>query len=592
LFKRIVQEERRPVSRVGSGIARRLAVVVIVLAVAGLGLVGRLVDLQLVHHQSYREQAQQEHLSRVDILPRRGAILDRNGYPLAASVDAYDVLVDKHIWGEGDKARPEAEELADVINRPTDDILTDLEGSISREVVVARSLDYRASTAVIDERIDGVRLVRSSRRVYPEGNMAPALLGFLGRDNFGLTGLEADYNDDLGGAAGALVYERDGKGNLIPVGQQKRVAAEPGADIVLTIDRYAQYLSERELDATIKKHKASGGTIIIMDVRTGAILAMASRPSFDVTHLDLSNEDEADLFRNRAITDMYEPGSVFKAVTMSAALDQGVVSPESTYVDEGVARVSGWAITNWDMGAHGVQTATQVLTKSLNTGAVWLSGLLGTDRFYDYVERFGFGQLTGVGLSGESPGQVRTAADDGWYEVDMATNSFGQGINVTPLQLITAIAAIANDGRLMRPYVVQEVRRGDESEVTQPVMVRQAVSPETAHTVTGMMEKVVDGITAIYSIDVPGYRVAGKTGTASISVPGGYKPDSYIASFAGFVPSDDPVLAMLVKIDEPKDVPWGSAVSAPVFARLSSAILPYLKVPPEAPALVQENPSE
>jgi cell division protein FtsI/penicillin-binding protein 2 len=565
----------------------------IMMAIAVLGLVGRLVDLQLVHHQSYREQAQQEHLSRVDILPRRGAILDRNGYPLAASVDAYDVLVDKHIWGEGDKARPEAEELADVINRPTDDILADLQGSISREVVVARSLDYRAGTAVIDERIDGVRLVRSSRRVYPEGNMAPSLLGFLGRDNFGLTGLEADYNDDLGGAAGALVYERDGKGNLIPVGQQKRVAAEPGADIVLTIDRYAQYLSERELDATIKKHKASGGTIIIMDVRTGAILAMASRPSFDVTHLDLSNEDEADLFRNRAITDMYEPGSVFKAVTMSAALDQGVVSPESTYVDEGVARVSGWAITNWDMGAHGVQTATQVLTKSLNTGAVWLSGLLGTDRFYDYVERFGFGQLTGVGLSGESPGQVRTAADDGWYEVDMATNSFGQGINVTPLQLITtAIAAIANDGRLMRPYVVQEVRRGDESEVTQPVMVRQVVSPETAHTVTGMMEKVVDGITAIYSIDVPGYRVAGKTGTASISVPGGYKPDSYIASFAGFVPSDDPVLAMLVKIDEPKDVPWGSAVSAPVFARLSSAILPYLKVPPEAPALVQENPSE
>jgi cell division protein FtsI/penicillin-binding protein 2 len=579
-------------SRIGSGIAKRLAVVVIVMLVAGLGLVGRLVDLQLVHHENYREQAQVEHLSRLDILPRRGAILDRNGYPLAASVDAYDVLVDKHIWGDGEKARPEAEQLADVINRPTEDILADLEGSISREVVVARGLDYRASTAVGEERIDGVRLMRSSRRVYPEGNMAPALLGFLGRDNLGLTGLEADYNDVLGGAAGALVYERDGKGNLIPVGQQKRVAAEPGADIVLTIDRYAQYLSERELDTTIKEHKASGGTIIIMDVRTGAILAMASRPSFDVTHLDLSDEDKEDLYRNRAVTDLYEPGSVFKTITMSAALNEGVVSPQSTYVDEGVARVSGWPIQNWDLGAHGVQTATQVLTKSLNTGAVWLSGLLGPDRFYDYVERFGFGQLTGVGLSGEAPGQVRTPADDGWYEVDMATNSFGQGINVTPLQIISAIAAIANDGRLMRPYVVQEIRRGDESEVTQPVMVRQVITPETASAVTDMMEGVVDGITAIYAIDVPGYRVAGKTGTASISVPGGYKPDSYIASFAGFVPSDDPVLAMLVKIDEPKDVPWGSAVSAPVFARLASAILPYLKVPPDAPALVQENPSE
>jgi cell division protein FtsI/penicillin-binding protein 2 len=577
---------------VGSGIAQRLLIVVGVLLVAVLGLVFRLADLQLLHHQSYRQQAQEEHLSRLDILPRRGAILDRNGYPLAASVDTYDVLVDKHIWGDPNEAHQPAEELADVLNRPTDDILADLEGSISREVVVARGLDYRASVAVEEKNLDGVRLMRSSRRVYPEGNMAPALLGFLGRDNFGLTGLEADYDRELGGAAGTLVYERDGQGNLIPVGQQKRVAAEPGADIILTIDRYMQHLVERELDATIKKHKGSGGTIIIMDTRTGAILAMASRPSFDVTNLDLSDEGKVDLYRNRAVTDLYEPGSVFKTITMSAALNEGVVSPQSTYVDEGVARASGWAITNWDLGAHGVQTATQILAKSLNTGAVWLSGLLGPDLFYDYVARFGFGQPTGVGLSGEAPGQFRTPADEGWSEVDMATNSFGQGINVTPLQLVTAIATIANDGRLMRPYVVQEIRSGDESEVTQPVMVRQVITPETANTITEMMEAVVDGITAIYAIDVPGYRVAGKTGTASISVPGGYKPDSYVASFAGFVPSDDPVLAMLVKIDEPKDVPWGSAVSAPVFARLASAILPYLKVPPDAPALVQGNPSE
>jgi len=580
------------VSRVGNGIARRLAIVVAALAVAVLGLVFRLVDLQLVNHQDYREQAQAEHVSRVDILPRRGAILDRNGYPLAASVDAYDVLVDKHIWGDADKARQPAEKLADLLNRPTDDVLADLDASISREVVVARGLDYQGSVAVEELGLPGVRLMRSSRRVYPEGNVAPALLGFLGRDNFGLTGLEADYDRELGGAAGTLVYERDGRGNLIPVGEQKRVAAEPGADIILTIDRYMQHLVERELDATIKKHKASGGTIIIMDPRTGAILAMASRPSFDVTHLDLSDEGKADLYRNRAVTDLYEPGSVFKTVTMAAALNEGLVSPQSTYVDEGVARVSGWTITNWDMGAHGVQTATQVLTKSLNTGAVWLSQLLEPDRFYDYVKRFGFGQLTGVGLSGEAPGQVRTADDEGWSEVDMATNSFGQGINVTPLQMLTAISAIANDGRLMRPYVVQEVRRGDESQVTQPTMVRQVITPETAHALTDMMEAVVDGITYIYAIDVPGYSVAGKTGTASISVPGGYKSDSYIASFAGFVPSDDPVLAMLVKIDEPKDVPWGSAVCAPVFARLASAILPYLKVPPDSPALVQGNPAE
>jgi cell division protein FtsI/penicillin-binding protein 2 len=297
-----------------------------------------------------------------------------------------------------------------------------------------------------------------------------------------------------------------------------------------------------------------------------------------------------DLYRNRAITDMYEPGSVFKVITMAAALDTGRVTRDSVYEDTGVARVSGWSIVNWDYGAHGVQTATQILVKSLNTGAVWLAQKLGPDLFYEYVARFGFGQLTGIDLPGEAPGQVRTHADPGWSEVDMATNSFGQGINVTPLQLITAISAIANDGKLMKPYVVQEIHRGDEHQITEPEVVRQVVSPQTAETLTQMMNQVVDGITQMYAISVPGYRVAGKTGTASISIPGGYKEDSYIASFAGFVPSDDPVLAMLIRIDEPKGVPWGSAVCAPVFARMAQAILPYLKIPPEPEALVQQGP--
>jgi len=543
-----------------------------------------------VNHQEYQEQAQDEHQGSLVLNPRRGAILDRNGYPLAASVDAYDVMVDSQVWDDPAQARQRAEALADVVDRPPQHILTDLSTSITREVIVGRGLDYQGSLRVEDLRLPGVRLVRTSRRVYPEGNLAAPLIGFIGRDNVGLTGLEADYDRDLSGAAGSLFYERDGLGNKIALGYSERVPPEPGADIILTIDRYMQRLAERELDATIEKHEASGGTIIIMDPRTGAILAMASRPSFDLTNLDLSDESQMDLYRNRAITDLYEPGSVFKTVTMAAALDAGVVAPESVYVDEGVARISGWTIVNWDFGAHGTQTATQILVKSLNTGAVWLSELLESNRFYDYVFRFGFGQPTGVGLSGEAAGQVRTPAEDAWSEVDMATNSFGQGINVTPLQIVTAISAIANDGKLVRPYVVQEVRSGDDRQVFQPVEVRQVVTAEAANTLTHMMDAVVDGITTVYSISVPGYQVAGKTGTASISVPGGYKEGAYIASFAGFVPSDDPVLAMLIKIDEPKDVPWGSAVCAPVFARMALSILNYLKVPPAPEALVQESP--
>jgi cell division protein FtsI/penicillin-binding protein 2 len=564
--------------------------VVVVLIIGTLGLVGRLAHLQLVSHQQYQAEAQDEHQDNLVLNPTRGAILDRNGYPLAASVDAYDVVVDSQVWDDPAQAQSRAEALAEVVDRPPQDILLDLSTSITREVVVARGLDYEGSLRVDDLDLPGVRLVQTSRRVYPEGNLAASLIGFIGRDNVGLTGLEADYDRDLSGAAGSLSYERDALGNQIALGYSKQVPPEPGADLILTIDRYMQRLAERELDATIKEHEADGGTIIIMDPRTGAILAMASRPSFDLTHLDLSDESKMDLYRNRAITDLYEPGSVFKTITMAAALDAGLVSPDSVYVDEGVAHVSGWTIVNWDYAAHGTQTATQILVKSLNTGAVWLSELLGPDRFYDYVSRFGFGQPTGIGLSGEAAGQVRTPADDEWSEVDMATNSFGQGVNVTPLQLITAISAIANGGKLMRPYVVQEIRRGDDRQVTQPTEVRQVISAETANTLTQMMNAVVDGITAVYAISVPGYQVAGKTGTASISIPGGYKEGAYIATFAGFVPSDDPVLAMVIKIDEPKDVPWGSAVCAPVFARMAQSILTYLNVPPAPEALVHESP--
>ncbi len=575
----------------GNGVSKRLGVLVVILAVAALALVGRLAQLQLVSYQAYSEQAQDEHLTLLTLNPRRGAILDRNGYPLAASVDAYDVLVDRQVWDDPVRARRWAEGLADVLNRPTEDILKDLDTSVTREAVVGRGLDYQASLKVEALDLRGVRLVRGSRRVYPEGNMAAPLIGFVGRDNVGLTGLEADLNQDLAGASGSLLYERDGRGEEIPLGYRKQVSPQPGADLILTIDRFMQRLAERELDATIEKHQASGGDIIIMDPRTGAILAMASRPSFDLTSLNLADESLMDLYRNRAITDLYEPGSVFKTITMAAALNEGLVSPDSTYVDEGVVSLSGWTIANWDYAAHGTQTATQILSKSLNTGAVWLSQLLGPDRFYDYVYRFGFGQPTAVGLSGEAPGQVRTPADDVWTEVDIATNSFGQGINITPLQLITAISAVANGGKLMQPYVVQEIQRGDQRQVFQPVEVRQVITAEAAHTLTQMMNAVVDGITMMYAISVPGYRVAGKTGTASISLPsGGYKPDTYIASFAGFVPSEDPVLAMLVKIDEPKDVPWGSAVCTPVFARLAQSILAYLKVPPSPEALVQGSP--
>ncbi len=568
----------------------RLWAVVAVIAAGALVLVARLAQLQVLDHGHYAAEARLTHLGQEVLWGRRGALLDRNGYPLAASKDAYDVMVEGRAWNDPGTANQAAQAIAAVTGVSPEEMVTTVQGTDVFEVPVARGLDFEKATQVRRLGLRGVRLLRSSQRVYPEGNLAAQLLGFVGRDNVGLTGLETDLDAVLGGAKGSVTYERDGLGNQLAMGDRREVPPQPGADVVLTIDRYIQRLAEQELDAAIKKHQATGGTIIVIQPDTGEILAMASRPTFDLTKLDLSDESKLALYRNRAITDQYEPGSIFKLVTMAAALDAGLVGPDTWWYDEGVFRSSGWSIYNWDFSANGSQTVTQILSKSLNTGAAWLSQQLGPERFYQYVDRFGFGKPTGIGLTGEAVGRVRTAENDpeNWRPVDMATNSFGQGISVTPLQMAAAVAAIANDGLAVKPHIAREIVSPAGSQVVQPEAVGQVISPESARTLREMMGVVVKGIPAAY-LDVQGYRVGGKTGTANIaSGDGGYKPGAYISSFAGVAPLDDPVLAVLVKIDEPKDVPWGTVVAAPAFGRIVQAALPYLKVPPQDPALVAQ----
>jgi cell division protein FtsI/penicillin-binding protein 2 len=316
-----------------------------------------------------------------------------------------------------------------------------------------------------------------------------------------------------------------------------------------------------------------------MDPKTGEVLALASRPSFQLTKLNLEDPGQADLYRNRAVTDLYDPGSVMKTITMASAIDLGLVSPDTTYFDSGEADIEGGAvIRNWDFSAHGTTTMTQVLQYSLNTGAVWVSGLLGPDRFYDSIKRFGFGEPTDIGLGGEPAGIVRTNQEDSWYPIDLATNSFGQGISVTPVQMITAISALVNGGLLMRPYIVKEVT-GPNHRVYEPVVVRRAVSEETSRALVQMMEAVVGR--PGHLAQVPGYRVGGKTGTTTF-------PDrsDTLASFVGFAPVDDPKFIMLARIDSPKDNSLGGVVAAPIFPRLAPKILAYMGVPPDN-ALVQ-----
>jgi stage V sporulation protein D (sporulation-specific penicillin-binding protein) len=567
----------------------RLIVLALVFASGALGLVGRLVYLQIVHHHYYEVEAEEEHLSRQTVSPTRGAILDRNGYPLATTLDAYDLYLERRSWQDQPSVRQWAEALAPLVGKSADDIVAGMAAEPDGDYTLALGLDYDRGQSVIDLGVPGLKAVPSTRRFYPEGDLASNLLGFTGRDHVGLAGLEADLQEQLAGTPGDLYFERDSLGNPIPLGRQQGQPAVPGGDVRLTIDRYIQRLVEDELDKQMEKHAASGGTIIVMDPKTGAILAMASRPTYQLSRLDLSKDVDPSLFRNRAVTDVYEPGSVMKVITMSTAVDLGLVNPDSTYYDAGYVTIGDSTIYNWDYSVNGTQTATQLLQKSLNTGAIWLSGLIGADNFYRYLARFGFGESTNSGLGGEAEGLVRSSDEEGWYPVDLATNSFGQGVAATPLQVITAVAAIANGGKLMRPYIVQEVSGPQGRRVYEPVVVRQAISEATARTVAQMMNQVVEGV-PYHLARVRGYHVAGKTGTTIVSIPGGYDLNSTIASFVGFAPLENPQMIMLVKIDQPKDDPLGGTVAAPVFGTLAPKILAYLNVKPDALELAQQEP--
>ena len=547
----------------------------VALAVAAGGIVLRLVQVQVIDHDYYAAQAEDEHLHQTTVRAPRGAILDRHGYPLAVTVTAFDVYIDPRSWNDDTTALEGASQVAPLLGRDAGELIASVRGQDSGDYLAARQVASNVGLQLMAGAPAGVKTVESSSRFYPERDLASAVLGFLGRDQTGLAGVEADFDRELGGVPGLVYFERDGLGNPIPFGRRVGRQPETGGDVQLTIDRYVQQLAEQELDYQVKAHGATGGTIIVMDPMTGEILGLASRPSFQLSKLNLEDPSQAELYRNRAVTDLYEPGSVMKTITMASAVDLGLVNPDTTYFDSGIADLGeGAVIKNWDFSAHGTTTMRQVLQYSLNTGAVWLSGLMGADRFYDYVQRFGFGAPADTGLGGEPAGIVRTNQEDAWYPIDLATNSFGQGISVTPVQMLSAVSALVNGGLLMRPYIVKEVT-GPDHRVYEPVVVRRAVSEETSRTLVQMMEAVVDGQPG-HLAQVPGYHVGGKTGTTTF-------PDrsDTLASFVGFAPVDDPQFVMLARIDAPQDNSLGGVVAAPIFHNLAPRLLAYLGVPPD-----------
>ncbi len=539
----------------------------------------RLYSYQYLEHERFRRLANDEHRGTIKVPARRGSLLDSGGNPLALSV-SYDAveIVGKEI------ANPEltARALGAALGTDPVEILGKIDRASDRPVMVQERLPAAMAERVEGLELRGVHLTSIATRQYPEGSLAAQVLGFVGRDNNGLTGLELYFDDDLGGKPGTIDTERDTVGQEIILA--RRIVSPPrqGADIVLTLDRFVQRTIERELADAVRRNKAVGGMILVMEPATGGILGMASWPTFTLDGSLQYKPEEQHLYKTVAVTNQYEPGSVMKVITMAAGLDKGAVTPTATVNDTGAATYGSFTIRNWNNAGNGVISMTQVLVRSSNIGAQYVANRVGKDDFYRYFSAFGFGEPTGVELPGEVPGALRTNANPGWAPVDLATNSFGQGIAVTPLQMLTAIAAIGNDGVLMRPTLVKEIGVDGQIHRPEPHAVRRVLSEQTAKTLRDMLVTVLEQ-PALQPHRIPGYRNAGKTGTADMPTNLGYTSGKTFASVVALLPADRPRLAVLIRLDAPEAI-YGGIVAAPVLQRVGQQLLEYFRIPANTPA--------
>jgi cell division protein FtsI (penicillin-binding protein 3) len=551
---------------------QRLPVVIVLLIAASTVLLFRLVSIQVAQNPevtAYLENLRDSGYRRnLQLAAARGGIYDRHGESLAVNTLEYRVGISPSLVADPQRA---AVELAGILGSDERELYNTLLSDQTWVQLAARvSAEVGQRIAALDLG-SAVTMEPVPRRSYPQGTLAAQIIGFVGADLRGYYGVEGYYQQALAG------LEREREISNIPfelLGAD--LEADRGRDVVLTIDRDVQYVAEDELLRAIQETGSTKGTILIMNPRNGEILAMASYPTFDPNAY--FNAD-ASVMRNPVISEQFEPGSVMKVITVAAALDTGAITPDFTYNDQGILNVGGIDIRNWDRQAAGTASVTRLLVESLNVGAATVGLRMGPTSYYTMMDAFNFGRLTGIDLEGEATGTMHTPGDEEWSEAMFATSTFGQGIAVTPLQMLTAVSAIANDGLMMQPHVVKEIIDGDRVIASQPSALSRPISSTTADMITEMMVAVVrDGLDGAASI--PGYNIAGKTGTAQIPTPGGYDQAASIASFIGFFPADDPQLAILIKLDRPTEY-WGSVVAAPVFRRIAERLVILLEIPPD-----------
>lgn len=535
-------------------------------------LIYRLYNIQVIQSNKFEEIAQQEHLTSLSIEGERGNIYDRNLKKLVVNVNIQSLFA---IPPKIENPREAALKISLILNLETKEVLDKL--NQKRPFVwIKRKLNETEVEEIKKLNLEGLDFLKESKRFYPKKYLASNLMGFVGIDNQGLEGLELFFDQELKGLPGLVVLERDALGGKIPLSIKELNTHRDGNSIVLTIDEFIQYITEEALDKAFQKYKAKAGVAIVVEPKTGEVLAMAVRPSYDPNYF---NKYALDIWRNLAITNTYEPGSTFKIVTIATALEEGVVKLDDQFYCKGWTNYNGHIFH--DIHQHGSQNLTDIVKNSCNVGIIQAGTRLEQKVFEKSIRRFGFGMLTEINLPGEANGLIRSSKD--WSKISLASISIGQEISVTPIQLIMAISAIANRGTLMKPLIVKEILDSNQNSVKvfKPKPVRQVVSAETALTMTKILEQVViDGTGMEAKLDE--YQVAGKTGTGQIFdfATGKYSNSAYTSLFVGYVPAENPKISILILLDQPKGSYYGGTVAAPVFKEIASKVLPYLSIPP------------
>lgn len=525
------------------------------------------------------------------IVPARGEIYDRWGHLLAGNTTVYEVGIElSEVQNPGTialslnaivgadydevfaSASQEPSERA--VYRVVADFVTEEQkdrlDQLSKEMEVA----YGGSNETDRPSLAGLRFVPHLQRAYPEKDLGSNILGFVNREGKGFFGVEEKFNDLLAGTPKTVWVPSD------PNRVEEIPDIPPGTSLTLTIDRSVQTEVEDILDQALVTSGAEAGTIVVMDPQSGEILAMVTTPRLDLNEYWRYGEVFVNPTPfNRAVSKSYEPGSVFKVLTMSAALDSDTVKPSTSFLDTGVFEIGGAVIHNWNSGAWGPQDMVGCMQHSLNVCLAWVASKTGAETFYSYLQAFGIGRLTGIDLAGEVPGRLKIPGDSDWYEADLGTNSFGQGVSVTPVQMVMAVSAIANDGKMVTPRVVKSMHDRGREYNTSAQIAGMPMSADSAHTLTKMLAQSLETESSIALVE--GYRVAGKTGTAEIPTPLGYTSSATNASFVGWGPVDDPQFLVYVWLEKPTSSPWGSEVAAPVFHDVVERLVVLMNIPPD-----------